>query len=131
MKKKSIEQLSRRERQIMNVVYREQEATVATILAALPDPPSYSAVRALVGVLETKGYLKHKSSGRAYLYIPIVSRDEARHTALRQIVQNFFDGSVESVVAALISPNVGKVNDADLDRLSELIERKRKGSKRE
>lgn len=130
MKKKSIEQFSRRERQIMNIVYREQEATVAVIRAALPDPPSYSTVRALMGVLESKGYLKHKSSGRAYVYFPTLSRDEARHTALRQVVRNFFDGSVENVVAALISPNAGKISDSDLDRLSELIDKKRKGSRR-
>jgi BlaI family penicillinase repressor len=126
MKKKSIEQLSRRERQIMNVVYREKEATVATIREAMPDPPSYSAVRALVGVLETKGYLKHSRNGRAYVYSPTVSRSLARHTALRQIVQNFFDGSVESVVAALISPETAKISDEDLARLSELIDEKRK-----
>ncbi len=130
MSKKSIEQLSRRERQIMNVVYREKEATVAAIREAMPDPPGYSAVRALVGVLENKGYLKHSRKGRAYVYSPVVSRSTARHTALRQVVQNFFDGSVESVVAALISPSVGKVSDDDLDRLSELIKQKRNEAKR-
>lgn len=126
MKKQSINQLSRRERQIMEVIYRLGEASVAEVLQELPDPPAYSSVRTLLGVLETKRLLKHKKKGRAYVYLPTVSREKARHSALRNVVQNFFDGSVESVVTTLMSISESRLTDDELERLARLIEEKRK-----
>jgi predicted transcriptional regulator len=126
MSKRSIEQLSRRERQIMNIVFREREVTVSQVRNGLPDPPSYSAVRALLRVLEDKGYLKHRQQGRAYLYFAAVSRKSARRVALRQMVQNFFGGSVESVVSSLVDESMADLSEEELDRLEKLIKEKRK-----
>lgn len=126
MKKQSINQLSRRERQIMEVIYRLGEASVSDVQEALPDPPAYSSVRTLLGVLETKKFLKHRKKGRAYVYLPVVSREKARHSALRNVVQNFFDGSVESVVATLMSSSESRLTEDELKRLAKLIEEKRK-----
>src|SRR3954471_349842 len=94
--------LSRRERQIMDVVYRRGPATAAEVLEGLPDPPSYSAVRAMLRVLEEKGHLRHEEKGPRYVYLPTVPREEARQSALSQLVQTFFDGSTEQAVAALL-----------------------------
>ncbi|HET7040109.1 MAG TPA: BlaI/MecI/CopY family transcriptional regulator, partial [Gemmatimonadales bacterium] len=85
--------LSRRERQIMDAIYQMGEATAQDVLDHLPDPPSYSAVRALLRILEDKGHLRHRSEGQRYVYLPTVSRDRARVSALRQLVRTFFDGS--------------------------------------
>src|SRR3954454_18922271 len=94
--------LSRRERQIMDVIYRRGRATAAEVLEGLPDPPSYSAVRAMLRVLEEKGHLRHASQGPRYLFMPTVPREKARRSALKQLVQTFFDGSTEQAVAALL-----------------------------
>jgi predicted transcriptional regulator len=120
------ESLSRRERQIMNVVYRMGRATAAEVLEALPDPPSYSAVRALLRVLEEKGHLRHEQDGPRYIFLPTVPRDKARRSALRQLVQTFFEGSTAQAVAALLGEPSAKLTDQDLDRLSILIEQARK-----
>ncbi len=95
-------QLTRRERQIMDIVYRRGRATAAEVLAELPDPPSYSAVRALLRILEEKGYLRHQQEGPRYVFLPTLARDKARRSALKQMVQTFFDGSAEQAVAALL-----------------------------
>jgi predicted transcriptional regulator len=121
-----IDQLSRRERQIMNIIYRDGEATVASVRRALADPPSYSAVRALLGVLEKKGFLRHEQRSRAYVYFPTVSRERIGTPVLQQMVQNFFDGSVANVVAALVDHSSGRLTDAELERLERLIRRKRR-----
>jgi predicted transcriptional regulator len=92
----------------------------------LPDPPSYSAVRALLRLLEEKGHLKHKEQGNRYIYAPTVPRDRARRSALQRLVQTFFDGSTEQVVATLLDLNAPKLSDGDLDKLAELIERVKK-----
>src|SRR5690349_12580974 len=92
--------LSRRERQIMDVIYRRGQATVAEVLEELPDPPSYSAVRALVRVLEEKGHLRHEERGPRYVFIPTVPREAARRSALKQLVQTFFEGSTEQAMTA-------------------------------
>ena len=118
--------LSRRERQIMDVIYRRGQATAAEVLEGLPDPPSYSAVRAMLRVLEEKGHLRHASQGPRYLFIPTVPREKARRSALKQLVQTFFDGSTEQTVAALLDLSASKLSDGELERLSMLIDQARK-----
>jgi predicted transcriptional regulator len=112
--------LSKRERQIMDAVYRLGQATANEVMDNIPDPPSYSAVRALLRVLEEKGHLRHEQDGVRYVYLPVVARDKVRRSALRHLVKTFFDGSTEDAVAALMSEN--KLSDEELERLSRLIE---------
>ena len=118
--------LSRRERQIMDIVYKRAQATAAEVMDNLPDPPSYSAVRAMLRLLEEKGCLKHQQDGLRYVYLPTVSREKARQSALKQMLQTFFDDSTEDAVAALLDISKSKLSKADLDRLSALIEEARK-----
>ena len=117
--------LSRRERQIMDILYRRSRATAAEVMEGLPDPPSYSAVRALLRVLEEKGHARHKQDGPRYVYMPTVSRDRARQSALKQVVGTFFENSTEQSVAALLDMSADKMSDDELDRLAELIEHAR------
>src|SRR5436853_53102 len=118
--------LSRRERQIMDVIYRRGEATVAEVLADLPDPPSYPAVRALLRVLEEKGHLRHEERGPRYTFLPTVPREEARQSALRQLLQTFFEGSTEQAMAALLQSADRRLSEKELDRLAKLIRQARK-----
>jgi predicted transcriptional regulator len=118
--------LSRRERQIMDAIYRRGQATSAEVLEDLPDPPSYSAVRAMLRVLEEKGHLQHVQQGPKYLFLPTVPREKARRSALKQLMQTFFDGSAEQTVATLLDLSASKLSDAELDRLSQLINQARK-----
>jgi predicted transcriptional regulator len=118
--------MSRRERQIMDVVYRHGQATAAEVLAELPDPPSYSAVRAILRVLEEKGHLRHEQQGPRYVFLPTVPREKARRSALKQLVRTFFDGSTEQTVAALLDMAASRLSDEELDRLSQLINQARK-----
>jgi predicted transcriptional regulator len=118
--------LSRRERQIMDAIYRRGQATVAEVLEDMPDPPSYSAVRAMLRVLEEKGHLQHVQQGPRYVFLPTVPRDQARRSALQQLVRTFFDGSTEQTVAALLDLSDSKLSDAELKRLSRLIDQARK-----
>jgi predicted transcriptional regulator len=118
------DQLSRRERQIMDVIYARGQATAAEVTAALPDPPSYSAVRALLRILEQKGHLRHQEDGPRYVFLPTVSRDRARRSALRTLVKTFFDGSPAQAAAALIDQ--AELSDDDMARLTDLIQRARK-----
>src|SRR5882672_11039496 len=118
--------LSRRERQIMDVIYRRGRATAAEVLEDLPDPPSYSAVRAMLRLLEEKGHVRHEQDGPRYVYLPVVNRDKARRSALRHLVRTFFDGSTEDAVAALLQSDNGMSED-ELGRLSKLID----GAKKE
>jgi len=108
----------------MDIVYGRGQATAAEVTAALPDPPSYSAVRALLRILEQKGHLRHQQDGPRYMFLPTVSRDRARRSALRNIVKTFFDGSTAQAAAALIDQ--GQLSDAEFDRLSEAIEKARR-----
>ena len=117
-------QLSRRERQIMDVIYRRGRATAAEVLQDIADPPSYSAVRALLRLLEEKGHVHHEQEGPRYVYLPTVNRERARRSALTHVVRTFFDGSATDAVAALLDNDA--VDHADLDRLSALIEQARK-----
>lgn len=132
MKKKNrlLTQLSRRERQIMDILFRREEASAADVLNALPDPPSYSAVRALLNVLEEKGFVRHVRRGRAYIYSPTAKRSEASKSALKHVVQTFFDDSVEQVVATLISMSDAKVSDEEYKRLEKLIKDRRTKEKK-
>ncbi|MEM8598920.1 MAG: BlaI/MecI/CopY family transcriptional regulator [Bacteroidota bacterium] len=114
--------LSRRERQIMDIVYRTGEATAAEVRAALPDAPSYSAVRALLRILEEKGHLAHTQDGPRYVYRPTVAPEKARTSALRHLLDTFFDNSAERAVAALLDLKSDQLSDADLDRLNRLID---------
>jgi predicted transcriptional regulator len=118
--------LSRRERQIMDIIYTLQEATVNQVLERLPSPPSYSAVRALLRVLEQKGHLVHRQDGPRYIYAPTWPRDRARRSALKHLLQTFFDDSTEDVVAALLDISEDNLTAEDYRRLLELIQKARK-----
>ncbi len=118
--------LSRRETQIMEAVYAFGKATAAEILERIPDPPSYSAVRALLKVLEDKGHLRHESDGPRYVYLPTVPRETARASALERLVTTFFGGSAEGAMAALLDLGRGDLDPEALDRLAERIEQARK-----
>ena len=118
------ETLSRRERQILDILYAKGSATAADVREALPDPPSYSAVRALLRILEEKGHARHESQGTRYVYLPLVPRESARNSALTRIVKTFFDGSAAQAAAALVDS--GSLSEEELTRLSDLIERARK-----
>lgn len=126
MAKRSHTNLSRRERQIMDVIYKLGQATAAEVMEGIPSPPGYSAVRAMLRLLEEKGYLKHQQDGPRYVYLPTLSREKARQSALKQMLQTFFDDSAEEAVAALLDMSRSKLSDEELDRLSQLIEEARK-----
>lgn len=118
-------QLSRRERQIMDVVYRLGRATASEVLDDIPDPPGYSAVRAMLRLLEEKGHLKHEQDGPRYVYLPTIGREQARLSALRHLVRTFFDGSPEGVITALFEAD-HTLSGRELARLSALIQQARK-----
>ncbi len=118
-------QLSRRERQIMEVIYIHGRATAAEVLESLPDPPSYSAVRAMLRILEGKGHLVHESDGPRYVFLPTIPREQARETALRGVIHTFFGGSPENAVAALLDLD-DKLDAEALERLAERIAEARK-----
>jgi predicted transcriptional regulator len=118
--------LSRRERQIMDVIYSKGRATAADVLEEIPAPPSYSAVRAMLRLLEEKGYLRHEQDGPRYVFLPTLSRERARQSAMKQLLQTFFDNSAEQAVAALLDMSRAKLSDAELGRLSEMIDKARK-----
>ena len=128
---KTHETLSRRERQIMDIVYRQEKATAADVLAALPDPPSYSAVRALLGILEAKSHLRHLKDGARYVYLPTRPRQNAARSALHQVVQTFFAGSVEQTVATLLSVSDAPLSQPEWERLSALIDRAKENGEKE
>ena len=116
-------QLGRRERQIMDAVYRRGQASVAEVLAELPDPPSYSAVRAMLGLLEDKGYLRHRQQGLKYVYIPADDTSKVRNSALEHMVRTFFGGSPERAVAALLEMRDTKLSAKEKQYLSQLIKK--------
>jgi predicted transcriptional regulator len=126
MRKDGHRNLSRRERQIMDILYRRGRATAAEIHEALPDPPTYSAVRAKLRVLEEKGHVRHEEEALRYVYVPTVARDTARRSALRHLVSTFFEGSVEQAVAALVDLSASNLSREELDRISNLIEEAKK-----
>lgn len=126
MAKSAKDGLSRRERQIMDVVYQRGQATAAEVLEGIADPPGYSAVRAMLRVLEEKGHLRHEQQGPRYVFLPTVPREKARRSALKQLVRTFFDGSTEQTVAALLDLSAPRLSDEELNRLSTLIDQARK-----
>ena len=110
----------------MNIIFTRGRATATEVLEAMAEPPSYSAVRATLRVLEQKGHLKHQHDGARYVYIPTVNRERVRLSALDQLLTTFFDGSAANVVATLIERQKGKMSDEELDELSQLIDQARK-----
>ena len=123
---KTEKSLSRRERQIMDIVYEMKEASAVQVMDRLPAPPSYSAVRALLRVLEQKGHLVHRQDGPRYVFTPRLAKDKARRSALSHLMRTFFDGSTENVVAALLDISEDNLSEDDYRRLTELIEKARK-----
>src|SRR5271157_3271803 len=121
MRKDGHRNLSRRERQMMDILYQRGRASAAEIQVALPDPPTYSAVRAKLRVLEEKGHVRHEEESLHYVYLPTVARDTARRSALRHMLSTFFEGSVEQAVAAMLDLSAADLSEQDLDRISELI----------
>lgn len=127
MKKKLPDRnLSRRERQMMDILYRRGRATAAEVHELLPDPPSYSAVRAKLRVLEEKGHIRHETQAARYVFAPIVARDRAKESALRHLLATFFDNSAEQAMTALLELKPGKFSREKLDELAQSIERARK-----
>jgi predicted transcriptional regulator len=126
MTKPSTSTLTRREREIMDILYRRSRATAAEVLEDMTDPPTYSAVRALLRILEDEGHIKHVQDGPRYVYLPAVARNDARKSALSHVVTTFFDGSVEQAVATLVESSRSKLSKEELERLSQLIEKAKK-----
>ncbi|MDH3403758.1 MAG: BlaI/MecI/CopY family transcriptional regulator [Acidobacteriota bacterium] len=120
------QQLSRRERQIMDAIYTLGRATVAEVRERLPEPPSYSAVRALLRILEEKGHLRHESEDNRYVFIPTVPAESARETALRHVLRTFFAGSAAGAMAALLELEDLELSDEEYDRLAAAIEQARR-----
>ena len=118
--------LSRREREIMEILHRAGKATATEVMEALPDPPSYSAVRSILRVLEEKGHIRHEEDGKRYLYRPTEARNTAARSALRNVVQNFFGGSLESAVKTFLSDTDVSLSEEELARMAEVIDRARK-----
>jgi predicted transcriptional regulator len=125
--KNQLGNLSRRERQIMDVLFQRGRATAADVQDALPDAPGYSAVRALLRILEEKGHARHVAEGARYVYLPRHDRDKARQSAMRHLVQTFFDGSTGDAVAALLGTDVSRLSSDELERLAVLIAEARRG----
>ena len=125
MVKRILHRLSRREREALEAVYRLGEATARQIQDELDTPPSYSAVRTHLRILEEKGYLRHREEGRSYVYSPTVEKEEARRSALRNLLDTFFDGSVTATVAALLDQDDLELSPEELERLEALVRRAR------
>ncbi|HYU22572.1 MAG TPA: BlaI/MecI/CopY family transcriptional regulator [Candidatus Dormibacteraeota bacterium] len=128
MKKPKPNALARRERQIMDVLYKLERATVAEVLRKLADQPSYSTVRAQLRILEEKGHVRHEEHGLRYVYVPTVPLDIARRSALRHLVETFFEGSAENLVATLLGGKISRISREELDRLARLFAKDRKES---
>src|SRR6478609_11918404 len=120
--------LSRRERQIMDILYRSGKASASEVREAMPDAPGYSAVRAMLRVLEEKGHVKLVEEGLKYVYVPVVAREKAKRSAVKHLLDTFFAGSPEQIVAALLDVSATRLTREELDRMSEMIEKaKREG----
>jgi len=122
--------LTRRERQIMDILYRRGRATAAEVLQDLPGDPHYSTVRTQLRVLEDKGHVRHEEEGLRYVYVPLVSRGAARRSALRHLVETFFDGSTEKAVTALLGGEASRLTEEQLQRIADLIAKARKDGPR-
>ena len=122
--------LTRRERHIMDILFRLGRATAEEVMRELSGEPSYSTVRTQLRVLEQKGHVRHEEVGRRFVYMPVVRRQAVRKSALRHVVDTFFDGSVEKVFAALLGGDAARVSDEELKRILEMVEKARKEGQR-
>jgi predicted transcriptional regulator len=118
--------LSRRERQIMDILYQRGKASASDVRESMEDAPSYSAVRAMLRILEEKGHIKHQADGAKYIFMPSVARDKAKRSAVKHVMETFFNGSPEQIVAALLDVASTRLTAAELDRMSAMIERAKK-----
>jgi predicted transcriptional regulator len=125
-KKLALPDLSRRERQILDVLYKTGRATAADVQQGLPNAPSYSAVRTLLRILEDKGHVRHEEDGARYVYLPTIERDRAKRSALRHMLNTFFEGSATQAIAALLDEDAKRLSREDWSRLEQLIDRARK-----
>src|SRR4051794_15694579 len=123
--------LARRERQIMDILYRRGRATATEVMEELSGAPNYSTVRTQLRVLEDKGHVRHEEDGLRYIYMPAIPLSAARKSALRHMVDTFFDGSAEQVVAAVLGGEAARLSDDDLKRIAELVAKARKGGGRD
>jgi predicted transcriptional regulator len=121
--------LSRRERQILDILYERGKASAAEVRDAMPDAPGYSAVRALLRVLEEKGHVRHEEQGPKYVYLPVVGRNKARRSAVKHVMDTFFSGSPEQIVAALLDVSAARLTREELDRMAAMIEQAKKEGK--
>jgi predicted transcriptional regulator len=126
MPERDLNGVTRRERQIMDSLYRRGKATAATIMRDLPGNPHLSTVRTQLRVLEEKGHVRHEEEGLRYVYMPAVARGAARKSALKHLVETFFDGSAEKVIAAVLGAEGSKLSGGELDRIADLVRRARK-----
>lgn len=125
MKLRALDQLGRRERQIMEIIYKRGRANAAEVLADIPDPPTYTAIRGMLRLLEGKGYLRHEQDGPRYVYSPTADPDRVSKSALKHLVRTFFDDSASSAVAAMVGVYENDLSEADLDALQLVIEKAR------
>jgi BlaI family transcriptional regulator, penicillinase repressor len=121
--------LSRRERQIMEILYQRGKASASEVRDAIQDAPSYSAVRAMLRVLENKGHVKHQAEGLKYVYVPVVAREKAKRSAVKHLLDTFFSDSPEQVVAALLDVSAKRLTREELDRMAEMIEKAKQEGK--
>jgi BlaI family penicillinase repressor len=121
--------LSRRERQIMDILYQRGKASASDVREAMEDAPGYSAVRAMLRVLEEKGHVKHQAEGLKYVYVPVVAREKAKRSAVKHLLDTFFAGSPEQIVAALLDVSATRLTREELDRMSEMIEKAKREDK--
>jgi len=121
--------LSRRERQIMDILYRSGKASASEVREAMADAPGYSAVRAMLRVLEEKGHVKHQAEGLKYVYVPTVAQEKAKRSAVKHVLDTFFSGSAEQIVAALLDVSATRLTREELDRMSEMIEKAKREEK--
>ena len=121
--------LSRRERQIMDILYQRGKASASDVREAMEAAPGYSAVRAMLRVLEEKGHVKHQAEGLKYVYVPVVARDKAKRSAVKHVMEAFFNGSAEQIVAALLDVSSTRLTREELDRMSEMIEQAKQEGK--
>jgi predicted transcriptional regulator len=121
--------LSRRERQIMEILYRGGKASVSEVMEGMDDAPGYSAVRAMMRVLEDKGHIKHRAEGLKYVYVPVVTREKAKRSAVKHLLDTFFSEAPDQVVAALLDVSSNRLTKEELDRMAAMIEKARKEGK--
>jgi BlaI family transcriptional regulator, penicillinase repressor len=122
-------QFSRRERQIMEILYERGKASAAEVRQAMPDAPGYSAVRAMLRVLEEKGHARHEEQGLKYVYLPVVAPNKAKRSAVKHVMDTFFSGSPEQIVAALLDVSAARLTREELDRMAAMIEQAKKEGK--